>query len=70
MTTLGMRSPDSVSSRLVEFFRANPAEELTIQDAAAKFSVSEAAVKMAARRLVEEGEIERVKVMRLPSRQT
>jgi predicted transcriptional regulator len=55
---------DSTRARMLAFFEANPDEELTVAQAAVKFSVTEAAVQLAAAELERAGRVERVKVIR------
>lgn len=68
MTTLGLRRKDSVSSRLMAFFDANPDEELTIGQAAVKLDVSHVAVHNAVAQLSRDGKLERANVVRIPGK--
>lgn len=64
----GTYHPDSLRAKLMAFFEANPDEELTERQVGDKFGVSIHTVKEALLRLVRAGKIEKVKVIRLPSK--
>lgn len=67
----GSREPrsDSLATRLLEFYRANPDEEMTRQDIADKFGVSLQTVSVTLHRLlVESRELEYVQIVRLRSK--
>lgn len=53
---------------LMEFFRANPDEELTFKQVAVKFGSNPSTVSNAVARLVGDGMIENVRVVRLPAK--
>jgi len=60
--------PDWLPARLMAFFRANPAEELTPRQIADKFDVSPRTVANVLSRLSQAGLLENVRVARLPSK--
>lgn len=64
----GVRRAGGVASRILAFFVANPDEELTEIQAEAKFEASAAMVKLAVRELSRDRVLERVTVVRLPSK--
>lgn len=63
-----MTGPRLAQSPLYQFFVANPDEELTIEDVAAKFGVGRRAAGMLIYRLQRHGVLEYVRVARLPAR--
>lgn len=65
-TRLGIRTGEALDRRILAYFEANPDEELSFGDIAAKFSTSEQYACQMARRLLERGELEHVNVLRLP----
>lgn len=67
-TDKGKWHPGSLRSRLMAFFEANPDEELTELQVAEKFAVSSHTVKEAVYGLMRANLLEKVKVVRLPSK--
>lgn len=68
MSRTGTLHAGSPPSRLAKYFADNPDEELTPAQAAIKFGSSERAVMMAVARAVLKGELEYVRVIRLPAK--
>lgn len=68
-TRLGVRTGEALDRRILDFFRANPDEELTIEDVAAKFDTSWHYAADMVRMLRERGDLEYVRVARLPERE-
>lgn len=64
MTTI-KHYPSSAPGRLAEFFRENPTEELELADLYAKFGDKRNTLRMALYRLVEEGVLESVHIVRV-----
>lgn len=65
---VGQLKPSSCASRLVSFFADNPDEELTIEQAMVKCGVGREAIDMAILSLVRKGQLEKVKLIRLPAK--
>lgn len=59
---------DSLSFRLMDFFRENGDEELTYEDVVAKFGCKPNAAYQAVDRLVRQGKLESLRVIRAPIR--
>jgi len=57
--------PSSAPGRIAEFFRDNPDEELLQDDLYTKFGGEKNTVRMAVARLISEGLIESVRVIRV-----
>jgi len=57
-------SGKTLTSRLRQFFAANPDEELTYDDVMVKFNVSRRCAYVAAARMEDRGELTRVHVLR------
>lgn len=65
-TALLTPSGEVLEARVVEYFKRNPHEELTIDDIASKFGVDKTSAKTAAYRLSNRGEVEIHQVVRRP----
>jgi response regulator of citrate/malate metabolism len=59
MTRKGVKNGTGVHHRIVEFFAANPDEELTIDDIAAKFGCTKGTARVAVHRASERGQVVR-----------
>lgn len=61
----GMRHPDGLASKLLQYFAANPDEELSFSDASVKFDVKVRSLYARTTDLKAQGELEVVTVIRL-----
>jgi hypothetical protein len=64
----GVKHGDGVKARMARFFRTNPEEELTFEQAILKFSANNYTLRQGVQELVKEGLLESVHVVRLKSR--
>jgi hypothetical protein len=64
----GVKHGDGVKARMAAFFRRNPDEELTFEQAILKFEANNNTMRQGVQELVREGLLESVHVVRLRSR--